>query len=68
MVDKMVAVNHTASTCPGFSWDRVNFLKKLVWLTKTSQSNGIFYSMWCHAQYLTGELAEGRLIWQCVYV
>jgi len=29
-------------TCPGFGWDRVNFHKKQVGLTQTSQSNGIF--------------------------
>jgi len=31
--------------CPGFSWHRVNFPKKLVGLTQTSQSNGLFYTM-----------------------
>ena len=46
--------------CPGFSWDMVNFQKKLVGLAQTSQSKGIFYTMWCQAQYLSGELAEGR--------
>jgi len=45
------------SRCLGFGWDRVNFQKKLVGLTQTSQSNGIFYTMWHQAQYLSGELA-----------
>ena len=45
---------------PGFSWDKVNFHKKLVGLTQTSQSNGIFCGMWWHAQYLSGELTEAR--------
>jgi len=31
--------------CPGFSWDMVNFHKKLDGLTQTSQLNGIFIAM-----------------------
>jgi len=31
--------------CPGFSWERLNFHKKLAGLTQTSQSDGIFYTM-----------------------
>jgi len=34
-----------SSDCPGFSWDRVNFQEKLVGLTQTCQSNGIFDTM-----------------------
>ena len=45
--------------CPGFNWDRVSFHKQLAGLTLTSQSNRIFYTMGCHAEYLSGELAEG---------
>ena len=45
---------------PGFSWERVNFHEKLVgW--PNSQSNGMFYTTWCHAQYLSGELGRGEV-------
>ena len=50
--------NFCLMRCPGFSWDRVNCHKKLAGLTQTSQSNGIFCTMWCHAEYLSTELAQ----------
>jgi len=34
-----------SSSCPGFSWDKVNFHMKLIGLTQTNQSNGIFDTM-----------------------
>jgi len=48
--------------CPRFGWDRVNFHKKLGGLTQTSQSNGIFDTMWYHAWYLSGTTGQERII------
>ena len=41
------------TSCPGFGWDRVNFHKRLVGLTQTSPSNGILYTVWWCAWYLS---------------
>jgi len=41
----MASIDYGKNICPGFSWDRVNFHKKLVGLLKTANQMG--YSIPC---------------------